>query len=204
MRPVSLHSEAHHHPLKLNFTSPYKEKGFTCDVCRQLGLDHWLYRCDACGFDTHLSCAFKPQRHKHHHPQPPPPCHGVMNPQQISQVNTIFRSPTITGHPYLFPGFASAGHLMNGPSLEVPQVAGPDALNNLMVHAGRGFVDGFAQQVGQSVVQTMLGGGAPFSGLNLASSVLGLSSSGFGLGSALLASSIDRYGQATVIIFYCS
>ncbi|RVW35976.1 hypothetical protein CK203_078260 [Vitis vinifera] len=48
----------HPHALKLEFAPPYSNsKGFRCDICGNLGSDHWLYRCSGCDCDTHLACA---------------------------------------------------------------------------------------------------------------------------------------------------
>ncbi|KAK1305422.1 hypothetical protein QJS10_CPB11g02212 [Acorus calamus] len=55
--PLSVTHAAHAHPLGLEFFPPYNNKGFSCDVCRGTGSNHWLYRCAACEFDAHLSCA---------------------------------------------------------------------------------------------------------------------------------------------------
>ncbi|KAI3471526.1 hypothetical protein Pfo_028176 [Paulownia fortunei] len=51
---------AHDHALKLCFEPPYEDKAFICDVCGGSGSNHWLYRCDSCGFDAHLKCAKAP------------------------------------------------------------------------------------------------------------------------------------------------
>ncbi|KAH6826983.1 hypothetical protein C2S53_016126 [Perilla frutescens var. hirtella] len=55
--PLSLSTGYHAHKLELAFESPYDTKNFVCDVCSGHGSDHWLYRCNACGFDAHLKCA---------------------------------------------------------------------------------------------------------------------------------------------------
>ncbi|KAF2289503.1 hypothetical protein GH714_036694 [Hevea brasiliensis] len=50
---------SHEHRLKLEFSSPYENcNGFCCDVCRNPGSDHWLYRCNECEFDVHISCVY--------------------------------------------------------------------------------------------------------------------------------------------------
>ncbi|KAG6500064.1 hypothetical protein ZIOFF_039878 [Zingiber officinale] len=49
--------QAHSHELRLVFSPPYDEKAFSCDLCCGTGTDHWLYRCDACDFDSHIECA---------------------------------------------------------------------------------------------------------------------------------------------------
>ncbi|XP_047340352.1 uncharacterized protein LOC124943940 [Impatiens glandulifera] len=55
--PLSSSHHSHPHELRLSFFPPYKNKGFSCDVCKNPGLNSWLYRCDHCEFDVHLNCA---------------------------------------------------------------------------------------------------------------------------------------------------
>ncbi|XP_021887696.1 uncharacterized protein LOC110806988 [Carica papaya] len=55
--PLIVIHHSHHHHLQLTFSPPYQNKCFCCDVCKDLGKQHWLYRCSPCGFDAHLSCA---------------------------------------------------------------------------------------------------------------------------------------------------
>ncbi|XP_043691635.1 uncharacterized protein LOC122642257 [Telopea speciosissima] len=57
IKPLSINHQSHHHPLTLTFSPPYQNKGFSCDICKQVGLNHWLYRCNLCEFDAHLGCA---------------------------------------------------------------------------------------------------------------------------------------------------
>ncbi|KAA8520297.1 hypothetical protein F0562_014553 [Nyssa sinensis] len=55
--PLMLTHQSHHHQLDLTFSPPYHNKSFSCDICRNVGFNHWLYRCNLCGFDAHLNCA---------------------------------------------------------------------------------------------------------------------------------------------------
>lgn len=55
--PLSVAHAAHDHPLTLVFSAPYDDGGFSCDACRGVGGDHWLYRCAMCEFDAHVGCA---------------------------------------------------------------------------------------------------------------------------------------------------
>nr|DAD32459.1 TPA_asm: hypothetical protein HUJ06_011310 [Nelumbo nucifera] len=57
-KPLSLSHHAHPHTLHLAFFPPYQNKGFSCDICKTMGSNHWLYRCSMCEFDAHLNCAF--------------------------------------------------------------------------------------------------------------------------------------------------
>ncbi|CAL9076056.1 unnamed protein product [Musa acuminata var. zebrina] len=56
-KPLTINHRAHPHPLNLVFSPPYEDKGFSCDICGDAGLNHWLYRCAACEFDAHIGCA---------------------------------------------------------------------------------------------------------------------------------------------------
>lgn len=47
---------SHHHQLELQFSSPYPDKSFCCDICKNIGANQWLYRCNTCGFDAHMNC----------------------------------------------------------------------------------------------------------------------------------------------------
>ncbi|MCD7446816.1 hypothetical protein HAX54_016910 [Datura stramonium] len=58
---------SHHHQLELQFSPPYPDKSFRCDICKNIGANQWLYRCDTCGFDAHLNCT-KLQVPPHQHP----------------------------------------------------------------------------------------------------------------------------------------
>ncbi|XP_058080160.1 uncharacterized protein LOC131228494 [Magnolia sinica] len=53
---LSVTHEAHHHTLNLEFSPPYHNKSFSCDICKRTGSNHWLYRCNICEFDAHMSC----------------------------------------------------------------------------------------------------------------------------------------------------
>ncbi|KAF6144553.1 hypothetical protein GIB67_006045 [Kingdonia uniflora] len=72
--PLSVNHQTHPHPLNLSLFPPYEKKCFSCDICKEPGLNHWLYRCNLCTFDAHLSCATAQHQHQH---QP------LLQPQQI-------------------------------------------------------------------------------------------------------------------------
>ncbi|XP_073030339.1 uncharacterized protein [Primulina eburnea] len=55
--PLSITHSSHVHKLELTFGSPYPTKDFCCDICKKVGSDHWIYRCNLCAFDAHLHCA---------------------------------------------------------------------------------------------------------------------------------------------------
>lgn len=56
-KPLVFFHSSHPHQLQLTFHPPYNTHGFSCDICRKIGTNHWLYRCAPCGFDAHLDCA---------------------------------------------------------------------------------------------------------------------------------------------------
>ncbi|RWR92913.1 putative protein binding protein [Cinnamomum micranthum f. kanehirae] len=56
--PRTISHRAHMHPLVITYTNPYNGLPYTCDICKGLGINQWVYRCAPCGFDAHLKCAF--------------------------------------------------------------------------------------------------------------------------------------------------
>ncbi|XP_042492475.1 uncharacterized protein LOC122072029 [Macadamia integrifolia] len=69
--PMSLNHQAHPHTLHLTFCFPYPSRAFNCDICRNYGSTQWIYRCSACEFDAHLSCATSPALQVQAQPQAP-------------------------------------------------------------------------------------------------------------------------------------
>ncbi|XP_030453212.1 protein VACUOLELESS GAMETOPHYTES-like [Syzygium oleosum] len=58
LMPLAKRSHCHPHELHLKFSPPYGDsQGFRCDICGNPGSNHWLYRCEACELDVHLSCS---------------------------------------------------------------------------------------------------------------------------------------------------
>ncbi|OWM91562.1 hypothetical protein CDL15_Pgr028302 [Punica granatum] len=55
--PLTWTHQSHPHQVSLNFSAPYPNKIFSCDICGMPGTREWLYRCNPCGFDSHLLCA---------------------------------------------------------------------------------------------------------------------------------------------------
>ncbi|KAK4779009.1 hypothetical protein SAY86_006537 [Trapa natans] len=56
-KPLFAAHPHHPHQLGLEFFPPYPARAFSCDICRDTGKNHWLYRCSSCEFDAHLDCA---------------------------------------------------------------------------------------------------------------------------------------------------
>ncbi|CAN4080470.1 unnamed protein product [Withania somnifera] len=54
--PQCLTHWSHYHQLELQFSSPYPDNSFCCDICKNIGDNQWLYRCHTCGFDAHMNC----------------------------------------------------------------------------------------------------------------------------------------------------
>ncbi|XVF60380.1 hypothetical protein PTKIN_Ptkin08bG0040800 [Pterospermum kingtungense] len=144
-KPLSLHHQSHPCQLQLFFYPPYPTKGFSCDICHQLGSNHWLYRCSVCEFDVHLICAStatcttttRPANNQfqpwNSFPAPP------------GQNNMQYRGDPVrkNNQGYMQPQSQNYGTAMSG--------------NALMDVAVQGFVDGAAQQVGQNLVQSFMG-----------------------------------------------
>ncbi|XXG71950.1 hypothetical protein AAC387_Pa07g1161 [Persea americana] len=163
--PLSLYHQAHQHPLHLAFFPPYQNKGFSCDICHTIGSNHWLYRCAMCEFDAHLGCAGGAS-------QAPP----VQAQQQHQMLQRGASSTPLCGV-RATPQFQAprAGYL-NGiqqnyvpntygyrPNSGVPQAPRPGGYgqdNGLFGVTVQGLIDGGAQQVGQSSVQSHIGSGS--------------------------------------------
>ncbi|PIN25181.1 hypothetical protein CDL12_02079 [Handroanthus impetiginosus] len=54
--PLQFTHQCHHHQLCLTFAAPYNGNTFACDICKRSGSKTWIYRCNACEFDVHLTC----------------------------------------------------------------------------------------------------------------------------------------------------
>ncbi|KAG9442531.1 hypothetical protein H6P81_018385 [Aristolochia fimbriata] len=163
--PLSLPHRAHAHPLNLEFIPPYHNKGFSCDLCGNLGSNHWLYRCGPCEFDAHLRCATAKQGSlgatvgvqalqapaQFRGPVATPPVQMGL-PQQYYQVQQV---PGAGNSCYVNPGPAG----LAGPAGAPRDAGGAGGGNNLMQVMMQGLVDGASQQIGQSLVQSLIGGG---------------------------------------------
>ncbi|XP_068640751.1 uncharacterized protein [Aristolochia californica] len=189
--PLSVAHQAHHHPLNLEFIPPYHNKGFSCDLCGNLGSNHWLYRCSSCEFDAHLGCVTAgKQRNVDTVVQAAPVQYQRPQSQQVQM-----QRPPLPGTAALGAGFfGGATPIQMGPQYQVTYPAGPQeqrgtainnsyvnsspgpggpqmyseppatardagAGNNLMQVMMQGLLDGASQQIGQSLVQSLVGGG---------------------------------------------
>ncbi|KAF9624046.1 hypothetical protein IFM89_007744 [Coptis chinensis] len=146
--PTSVKHQTHSHPLKLTFNPPYQTVGFSCDICRKLGSNHWLYRCNSCGFDAHLHCAAPKPRISE-------VSHQVMSSQPQTPVEQQSSSQG-SSHPQFQPS-GSAGQPVDGPSTSFMQTFQPAQFTSAAI---QGSDEGAAQQFVQSRARANCGSGA--------------------------------------------
>ncbi|XP_077219624.1 protein VACUOLELESS GAMETOPHYTES-like [Tasmannia lanceolata] len=191
--PLSINHQAHCHTLNLAFFPPYQNKGFSCDICKRLGSNHWLYRCETCEFDAHLGCATAKTM----------PLADV----QIQQLQVIQQQrmlPLATPQFQAGVGFMngsqqrySPNYYMNNPSPGAqepirPLTERPGLGNRLMDQATEGFVDGGGtEKIGQSLVQSVIEGGGGGGGGDSSSSTLFLDMGSSNFSSAFGASNLS-------------
>lgn len=147
-KPLTIFHQSHSHQLHLTFDSPYHTKGFSCDICRKLGANHWLYHCSSCEFDAHLDCAANVNSTR---PISQPQVQQV----QIQHYNSF---PGANQNQPQFVHSQSTGALPtqnNNYQASAPAAATVTG-NPIMDAVVLGFVDGAAQQVGQNLVQSFV------------------------------------------------
>ncbi|CAN6481489.1 unnamed protein product [Victoria cruziana] len=97
---MSTHLYIHHrphqhevaHPFVLMFYPPYLSGKFICNLCRETGGCHWLYRCTICdNFDAHLGCAIRAAQLQFQLPQlqsflPTPPAGAGLHDSRMPQI----------------------------------------------------------------------------------------------------------------------
>ncbi|XP_078448468.1 protein VACUOLELESS GAMETOPHYTES-like [Wolffia australiana] len=159
-KPLFLGHNSHPHALTLAFNPPYETRGFTCDICGHIGSNHWLYRCGSCEFDAHLGCAtsiIAPAR------QPAAMAGGNQFAQrQPLRVPALY--PDVAVGTLLClpcPQQVPVGYPNGNPVVaEVPPMNNNNnavTANDIMGAAVLGFVDGAAQQVGQTFAESVIG-----------------------------------------------
>lgn len=188
-KPMKVTHRAHSCPLELTFKIPYEAKGFSCDICRQIGSKQWLYRCSFCEFDVHLDCTTampkpKPVVHHHHsfpsasnqnhlmapgipmNPNYPHPIHSASTGSQFQAPHNMMHGASMGGitNPHMGPvntGFVPT-NMAPAPPMQ-NNIQQPNMVNglgaNLMTAAVQGLVEGAFQQVGQNVMEGIIGGG---------------------------------------------
>nr|DAD42193.1 TPA_asm: hypothetical protein HUJ06_000423 [Nelumbo nucifera] len=153
--PLSLTHQSHYHPLNLTFTPPYNNRSFNCDICNNVGSNHWLYRFNVCGFDAHLACAAatppKAAVHTHNLNHPTTVLPRIM-PLQYPALGTT-------------PSVAAVQQKYNMGIIPYRTINGPGRVwqgnNNFFNQALQGLFTSASQQLGQSQqVQGITGGGS--------------------------------------------
>ncbi|XP_073126206.1 protein VACUOLELESS GAMETOPHYTES-like [Henckelia pumila] len=164
--PMTLSHNCHQqHYLSLTFSAPYAGNAFSCDICKRVGSKTWLYRCNLCEFDVHLTCvAMIPTSTPHNHPQ--------NLPRSISEPSNIYPSPSLPtyharpphhsaslGHPYPAQPYPAPVPYNN---FNQPQggVRPANGLGNLLLgNVANGIASGVAQATAQAVIQGFTSGG---------------------------------------------
>ncbi|GMI68419.1 hypothetical protein HRI_000511200 [Hibiscus trionum] len=170
-KPLAIRCHSHPCQLQLFFYPPYQTKGFSCDVCRQIGSNHWLYRCSVCEFDVHMSCVNT----------------AATTTRTYTTASAYTSTPRQAANVQIqawnsFPGSVQSNHLQYRNGVGAPMSNQPynynGQNNGLMGVAAQGVVDGAAQQVGQNIMQSLMGGGGSNNGgdnnNSSVSSILGL------------------------------
>ncbi|OMO64568.1 C1-like protein [Corchorus olitorius] len=172
-KPLSLVHQSHPCQLQLFFYPPYQTKGFSCDVCHQIGgSNHWLYRCSVCSFDVHLSCAttaatYNTNTTRQVNPQfqvqPMTQFPGASNLQYGNmpvQMNTQYPVQMNTQYPAQMMNNQYPAQMMNNQypaqmnnQCYMQQQQNQNNGNPLVDAAIQGFVEGAAQQAGQDFMQ---------------------------------------------------
>ncbi|XP_057782632.1 protein VACUOLELESS GAMETOPHYTES-like [Salvia miltiorrhiza] len=167
----SVKGGAHEHPLQLCFEPPYEDRTFICDVCGGSGSNHWLYRCEACGFDAHLKCgkADKVRRQQAKTEQRP----QYSSSRSVnSQQARVSRSQSVGGpsptsiyqqqpwhqlQRYETAPVGYAAPVVYGvPNFMQPPTRN-DAVQNVVNSVIEGLIEGAANQLGQALMQGALG-----------------------------------------------
>ncbi|KAJ9181187.1 hypothetical protein P3X46_009341 [Hevea brasiliensis] len=170
------------HTLRVYMPS---SKAFQCAMCKGSSSNHWLYRCERCNFDAHLNCAIsniqsKPASGVQQKPeqQHRPTIHHLPSLPMLITNQQIW-IPYIQTSGNLIPVVVSSSrsqpaHKMGGYcAADVPILVGSHQCvhqpprsnkisdNNLMGLVMKGVVDGVAEQAGQILLGTILGGFHP-------------------------------------------
>ncbi|CAL5330908.1 unnamed protein product [Camellia sinensis] len=177
---LSTTHQSHHHQLNLTFSPPYHNQSFSCDICKNIGSNHWLYRCNLCEFDAHLICAttrptvpaqaqpFQMLQYQHGSTVPvrvqvqAPP----MQPIQMQQFQTT-ASRVGPQFQVFRPQYAVTPPLQNYPQNNFVNVGNPYGSvaplvnrqnNDLISQAIQSFIGGGSESAGQQLMQGLLGG----------------------------------------------
>ncbi|KAF5736397.1 hypothetical protein HS088_TW14G00539 [Tripterygium wilfordii] len=158
--PLLVTHQAHQHQLQLTFSPPYYHRNFSCDLCKNLGSNQWVYRCNSCDFDAHLSCATaKPRAPTQQRTPIVSPQHQVPLPQMATNYSP-FRSNT---YPNGFgPSLPIGGGVQGNALNQVFQSPTANSQNlNQQIHQtllGVGGLNNNSRSVNRQIFQTLLGG----------------------------------------------
>ncbi|WOL07242.1 hypothetical protein Cni_G15981 [Canna indica] len=165
--PLSVSHAAHMHPLSLVFFVPYDDGGFSCDICAGVGANHWLYRCAMCEFDAHIGCATAKPTQLRATPRPQQPVQRGRQPlpspmQSVAQVRGSMGAGVMVNNG-AWQGRPADGMLSQQQQQQVMMMngagrgrGGAGGLANQII---QGLVNRTSQQIGQSLVQNIFGGG---------------------------------------------
>lgn len=175
--PLNFTHQYHHHQLQLTFSAPYPGKMFSCDMCGMNGCNIWLYRCDMCQFDAHLTCVNKQfgvttRQNPHLFPQNSMPNNfrGSVNPQphlfpQHSMPNNfISHVPQVIGTPFVRAPTVQnygvpANNFSNAGAFRPARPAGNGLVNQLVGGVANGIASGASQAIAGALIQGLMGGG---------------------------------------------
>ncbi|KAL6569761.1 hypothetical protein OROMI_014275 [Orobanche minor] len=182
--PNQLAHKSHHHQLALCFAAPYPGNAFSCDVCKRAGSKTWMYRCNDCEFDVHLTCVRKlvPSPARFQNPQQAPRTVGIgpgsvvcppqpytfVCPPNAGGFGSPRPQPVVMGQPQSqFPASPYPYNNLNQPIYG----AGPGPVNGggltdqLLVSAANGLASGVAQATTEAVIGFFGGGGGGGGGM---------------------------------------
>ncbi|KAK2989186.1 hypothetical protein RJ640_029378 [Escallonia rubra] len=135
--PPTIKHDSHDHWLDLCFSPPYDNKVFGCDICQGSGFNHWLYRCDTCGFDAHMKCA---KNNTIQQSQPPQLTQSRSVPPQPPQLVKSRSVPLQVAEPaYDFPSWNQTSHPFSPPPPVQQQYTGCTCFHAQQANPGNGF-----------------------------------------------------------------
>ncbi|KZV18163.1 hypothetical protein F511_19114 [Dorcoceras hygrometricum] len=167
IKPLNIRHRSHPCDLKLTFQTPYVDsKGFSCDICRLIGENQWLYRCASCQFDAHMDCTASPRQILQH--QHSLPSSNTAHHSQLMHSASTGGIPSHHGFgqfqgPVNHGGFYGSVPTSNHPMMmhnNIQRPTGGGLGSNLVTAALGGVVEGVMQQVAATAVQEVISGDA--------------------------------------------
>lgn len=171
--PLNFNHQYHHHQLQLTFSPPYPGNIFSCDMCGMNGCNIWLYRCDMCQFDAHLTCVNKHFPHLFPQNSMPNNFRGSVNSQphlfsQHSMPNNFasrVQHPQVIGTPFVRAPVQNYGvvptmnNVSNSGAFRPARPAGNGLMNQLVGGVANGIASGASQAIAGALIQGLIGGG---------------------------------------------